>query len=300
MADEGFGAHVADSGPGTFYRSGDLGFVFGDQLFVTGRVKELIIIRGRNIYPQDIETTVESELSGTRSGAVAAFAVEADDGERLVVMMETEAAGNRSATADLAAAVRRAVAQHHQVQAHAVVLVPPGSIPRSPSGKPKRSTCRETFTTGAFDPVYVHVGATPPSPAGSELSGTPHTQIETALARIWAESLAIERVAVTDNIFDMGGDSMTMMEITARAARDGLLFDPADLVAHPTIAELAPRVRTESPPPLETHQPDEGKAPSTSGAGYTSSDFPSAGLSQEEFDRLMVQIARDGQPNDVG
>src|SRR6185369_13917361 len=78
-----FGAHLAN-GEGPFLRTGDLGFFHDGQLFVTGRLKDLIVIRGRNLYPQDIELTVEQSHADLRSGAGAAFSVEAGDEERLV------------------------------------------------------------------------------------------------------------------------------------------------------------------------------------------------------------------------
>ena len=138
-----FGAHTLD-GDGPFLRTGDLGFLDGGELFVTGRLKDLIIIRGRNHYPQDLEHTAETSHPSLRPGcgvAVADTTVdagEAGDGEeRLVIVHEIHrhAKDDPEAIAD---AIRRAVAEGHQVQVHDVVLIRQGTLPKTSSGKLQR------------------------------------------------------------------------------------------------------------------------------------------------------------------
>src|SRR4029079_5823951 len=113
---ETFGAHldVAGVGEGPYLRTGDLGFLAGGELFLTGRSKDLIVLRGRNHYPQDLELTVERSHPDLRPGAGAAFAVEEGGGERLVVVQEV-ARHPRSGSEEIAHAVRRAVAEEHGV-----------------------------------------------------------------------------------------------------------------------------------------------------------------------------------------
>ncbi|HEX2642459.1 MAG TPA: fatty acyl-AMP ligase, partial [Thermoanaerobaculia bacterium] len=125
---ETFGARPAGATPdeAPYLRTGDLGFLSGGELFVTGRRKELIVLRGRNHYPQDIERTAERAHPALRPGCGAAFAIEPEAGsggtERLVVVYEAERA--RNVDLDAAAdAVRRAVAEEHEVEVHEVVLV---------------------------------------------------------------------------------------------------------------------------------------------------------------------------------
>jgi amino acid adenylation domain-containing protein len=142
---ETFGARVAGSGAGPYLRTGDLGFMQDGEVFVTGRLKDLIIIRGRNHYPQDIEGTVEKSHPAFRSGCGAAFSIERNGEEQLVVVQEMERRERSSDIEELAGVVRRAVSEHHDLQVHAVVLVRAGSIPKTTSGKIQRRACKAAF-----------------------------------------------------------------------------------------------------------------------------------------------------------
>lgn len=161
-----FGARVADSGEGPFLRTGDLGFLGGGDLFVAGRIKDLIIIRGRKHYPQDIELTVERSHPAIRPGCSAAFAVPAAGGERAAVAAEVDprqlARGRRAGGAEesgdrrselraLVGAIRQAVAEEHEIQVYAVSLLAPGSLPRTSSGKLRRHECRAAFLAGTLE-----------------------------------------------------------------------------------------------------------------------------------------------------
>jgi len=142
-----FRARLAGTGEGPFLRTGDLGFLRGGELYVTGRLKDLIILRGRNHYPQDIELTAERSHPDLRPGGGAAFSVEAGGEERLVVVQEVER-GRRESFEELAEAIRRAVAEEHEVQVHEVTLVRVGSVPKTSSGKVQRLLCRERWLAG--------------------------------------------------------------------------------------------------------------------------------------------------------
>lgn len=139
-----FGAHLAD-GNGPFLRTGDLGFIDDSQLFITGRLKDLIIIRGRNYYPQDIELTVERSHPALRLGSCAAFSIEVAGEERLVVVQEPERQSRHASIEEIAAAIRRRVAEEHELHVYAVVLIKPGSLPKTSSGKVQRRHCRTLF-----------------------------------------------------------------------------------------------------------------------------------------------------------
>ena len=144
---ETFGAYLSDSGQGPFLRTGDLGFVDAQgELFVTGRLKDVIVIRGRNHYPQDIEATVERAHPSVRPHCSAAFAVEIEGQERLVVVAEVERLSRRCLdVAQVAGDVRQAISAQHGLQAQAVVFVKTGNIPKTSSGKIQRSNCRAKF-----------------------------------------------------------------------------------------------------------------------------------------------------------
>jgi amino acid adenylation domain-containing protein/thioester reductase-like protein len=143
-----FHAYLADTGEGPFLRTGDLGFMQGGELFITGRLKDLIIIRGRNYYPQDIEKTVESCHQALQSIAGASFSVDSDGGERLVVVHELAREHRNANPEEVIAAVRRAIAESHELQVYAVALLNPHSIPMTSSGKVKRHACKSDFLAG--------------------------------------------------------------------------------------------------------------------------------------------------------
>jgi amino acid adenylation domain-containing protein/non-ribosomal peptide synthase protein (TIGR01720 family) len=147
---------------GPFLRTGDLGFLLDGQLFVTGRLKDLIIIRGRNHYPQDIELTAESSHPGLRAGGGVAFTLEGDaeSGERLVVVQEL-ARGRRPEVGVAAEAIRRAIVEEHEVQVHEVVLVRDATVPRTSSGKVQRSACRALYLEGGLDVLGASVTERP-------------------------------------------------------------------------------------------------------------------------------------------
>ncbi|HKB38615.1 MAG TPA: AMP-binding protein, partial [Gemmataceae bacterium] len=145
-----FGARLADTGEGQFLRTGDLGFLNDGELFITGRLKDLIILRGRNLYPQDLEWTAERSHPDLQPGCGAAFSVEAGGQERLVIVYELVPRRQPDVFA-AASAVRRGVADEHEADLHAFVLLKPGGVPRTSSGKIRRNDCRSAFLAGTLD-----------------------------------------------------------------------------------------------------------------------------------------------------
>jgi acyl-CoA synthetase (AMP-forming)/AMP-acid ligase II len=149
-----FQAYLADTGEGLFLRTGDLGFLKDGELFITGRLKDVIIIRGRNHYPQDIELTVEQSHPALRSGCGAAFAVEVKEQEALVVVQEVERSYLRQLDVnEVIGDICQAVTHHHGLQVYTVLLLKTGSIPKTSSGKIRRSACRAGFLTGSLNVV---------------------------------------------------------------------------------------------------------------------------------------------------
>lgn len=149
-----FHAYVADTGEGPFLRTGDLGFLQDGELYVTGRLKDVIIIRGQNHYPQDIELTVEESHPALRSGCGAAFAIDFKNSEQLVVVQEVERSYLRKLNVqEVVGNIRQALTGQHGLQVFSVVLVKTASIAKTSSGKIRRRACREAFLSGNLDVV---------------------------------------------------------------------------------------------------------------------------------------------------
>jgi acyl-CoA synthetase (AMP-forming)/AMP-acid ligase II len=141
-----FGASLGALSSLKFLRTGDLGFIHQQRLFVTGRLKDLIIIRGRNLYPQDIERTVSDVHKSLIPGRCAAFSVEEDGEERLVAVQEVKIKPSTlSVLSEISNDIQSAVAEQHDVVLSTVCLVKPGGVPFTSSGKVRRAHCRQLF-----------------------------------------------------------------------------------------------------------------------------------------------------------
>lgn len=163
-----FAGHLSDGSKdvagdiaGPFVRTGDLGFVRDGEVFVTGRLKELVIIRGVNHMPHEVERTAEEAHPAVQPQGVVAFSIDGPDGERLALAVELQRARRNTNPEELVAAVRSAVAEVHGLEAHHVVLLRPGGLPRTPSGKVQRSACRDGLADGSLELVHASVLASP-------------------------------------------------------------------------------------------------------------------------------------------
>ena len=141
-----FQAYLKDTGERPFLRTGDLGFIRDGELFVTGRIKDLIVIRGSNYYPQDIELTVEKSHPALRMGCGAAFSVEVDNQEQLVIAQEVERTHLRRLNAnEVTEAIRRSISQEYGLSVYEVILIKTATIPKTSSGKIQRQACRNQY-----------------------------------------------------------------------------------------------------------------------------------------------------------
>lgn len=149
-----FDAYRADNGDGPFLRTGDLGFKWRGELFVTGRLKDLIIIAGRNHYPHDIEMTVEQSHASIRPGCCVAFSIAVDGEERLIVAAELHRKPpDETERREITRTILRDVSEVHGLQVHSVALLKSGRIPKTSSGKTQRLECRRAFTRGELTMV---------------------------------------------------------------------------------------------------------------------------------------------------
>jgi acyl-CoA synthetase (AMP-forming)/AMP-acid ligase II/alkylation response protein AidB-like acyl-CoA dehydrogenase/acyl carrier protein len=163
-SEQAFRARLAgadDDAP--YLRTGDLGFLRDGELFISGRLKDLIIVRGDNHYPQDIEWTVEQCHEAFRPGCGAAFSIDAEDGEQLVVVFELEREFLRTVKGEeLERLARRAVAEQHDLHLHTLVLLRTGTVPRTSSGKIQRRQCRADFLSGGLAVIWRSAAPAPP------------------------------------------------------------------------------------------------------------------------------------------
>ncbi len=239
-----FGARLS-TGEGPFLRTGDLGFLADGELYVTGRLKDLIIIRGRNYYPQDIELTVQRSHPLLRPGGGAAFGVDGEGEERLVVVQEVERAG--SGTEELRSAIeaiRRATAESHEVAVDDVILVRRGTVPKTSSGKTRRSTCRAAYLAGALHALARSPAgdAEAPEPFGSDVDEAPLALLCEEVARL--VSISPERLDPGLPLIGLGIDSLGAVELKGRLeARLGARVSLARLLGGATLAELAEELR---------------------------------------------------------
>jgi len=240
-----FAAAIADTGEGPFLRTGDLGVIWRDELFVVGRLKDLIIIRGRNHYPHDIEATVQESHPSLRPGCGAVFSVPVDDEERLVVVQEVSG-GSSIDLESIAARISRAVTEHHEVQVHALLLIKPGTLPKTSSGKVQRHLCRTKFLDRELEAVHTasHDGQ---AERGSDLTGDVDDELLAGVAAILAQALDRSHMEPYANFFELGGDSLRGVQALAKLQeRYGVELPLESLFDAPTAAGLAAQIPSRS------------------------------------------------------
>lgn len=245
---ETFGQYLED-GAGPYLRTGDLCFFHQGELVVCGRLSELIIIRGRNLLPQDIEATVQGADPVLGGKAAAAFSVEGDDTDHLVIVV----AADPDATTDpdhIAEKVRRAVTAAHEVEAHAVLLVPSEEIPQTGTGKVQRAACRLAYQNNSLTPFgAARARSAEPVTQDAALSGLiaalpahlRQTVAEAELRR-WIGALAglpVDTVATDCPLIELGLDSLKMMKLRGMLDTGACLDKRLTDLASSTVAELA-------------------------------------------------------------
>jgi amino acid adenylation domain-containing protein len=255
-----FGARTLDD-EGPFMRTGDLGGCLGEELYITGRLKDLIVLRGRNLYPQDLELAAQQSCPETRGGGAAAFSLEPEQSgtdERIVIVQEL--AGRRSEQGEMVAlAIREAIAQQFGVSLHAVVLIAGGTLPRTTSGKVQRSTTRARWLEGTL-----HVRWNDLDAASHNGGGAPQTELERTLAAIWEDVLSRPRGTLERRreFVRLGGDSLQATQIAARV-NDALALsmNGVQLFESSTIEALAQWIETRGTCDASTSEPEDGAPP---------------------------------------
>jgi amino acid adenylation domain-containing protein len=203
-----FGQRLAGDDVARWLRSGDLGFVHDGELFVTGRLKDLLIVHGRNVYPQDVERAVQRACAGLRIGHGAAFAIDTPNGEQVVVVQEVERGVADERLSAMAADIRRALALELELPVHRIVLVRQGSVARTSSGKVQRNRCRDDHLQQRLpvlldDRATPAAGSTPDAPARTDAPHGVLASLLQAAARIVGregEALHADRSAIENGL----------------------------------------------------------------------------------------------------
>ncbi|OHW38173.1 non-ribosomal peptide synthetase [Pseudomonas sp. 06C 126] len=223
----------------TWLRTGDLGFMRNGEVFITGRLKDLLIVRGHNLYPQDIEQTVEREVEVVRKGRVAAFAVNDQGLEGIGIAAEISRSVQKILPPEaLIKAIRQAVAEAYQEAPCVVVLLNPGALPKTSSGKVQRSACRTRLADGSLD-SYAQF----PDQAVQAGEGALASALQQQIAAIWCEQLQVPQVAADDHFFLLGGNSISATQVVARLRESlGLELNLRLLFEAPVLADFAASV----------------------------------------------------------
>lgn len=251
-----FSARLAGTDEGPFLRTGDLGFIRDEQLFITSRLTDLIIVRGSNHAPQDIERTAEGSHPALRPGSGIAFSIEDGGDARLVVVNEVRLDRLGVDCEEVATAVRQAVMEEHELDVYAVVLLKPGALPKTSSGKPQRRSCRDQFLAGELQ----HIGQSIRQPAMADGPADEAAAYGILPALVAAErpervpmlvdylrrqiaasvEIAADQVDAAQPFTALGLDSLKMLQLKDRAESELAATIPMEwFLDYPTPAELA-------------------------------------------------------------
>lgn len=242
-----------------FLRTGDLGFIRDSELFITGRLKDLIIIRGCNYYPQDIESTVEQCHPVLRPGYSTAFSINVDGEERLVVVQEIQRNRNDCDLESVIQIIRQKVVEHHELQVYDVVLVKAGSIPRTSSGKVQRHTCRYKYLESELE-IITHsvLEMSDPSEVNTQAMSFVHKSLQIisgdkerkTFIELYLQDRAVQILRVSTDAVDInrslvaaGFDSLTATELEHSVEADfEIELAAVELLQNSTISQLSERI----------------------------------------------------------
>ncbi|HEU4768750.1 MAG TPA: condensation domain-containing protein, partial [Pyrinomonadaceae bacterium] len=230
---------------GRFLRTGDLGFVRDGELFITGRLKDLIIIRGRNHYPQDIERAVQQCHAALKPDGGAAFSIELEGEERLVVVQEIETRRKNEAQT-IIETIREAIAEEFEIQPAAVVLIRSGTLAKTSSGKVRRNACRESFLKNRLNVIAEWRAS------GDRTNSVPAAPAELNAKTVerWLRLLLTARLNADGPLIDAeqpiaryGIDSLLALELTHTVETSlGVKLPSTSFLRNPTIAELTSQI----------------------------------------------------------
>lgn len=293
-----FGASIQGEGTGAYLRTGDLGFLDDGQLFVTGRLKDLIILSGRNYYPQDIELAAERSHANLRPGYAAAFATPGDSRERLTVVLEVTRHHKEHDHEAVFGAVRRALADREGILPDMIVLVAQNGIPRTSSGKVQRLATRAKLLDGSLEVVARSDQVISDVPSESPPAGDSTPRIEAWLRRWVADELQIKVDAVdaAAPVREYGLDSVAAVRLVTELEQVlGRRVDVSLLWREPSIRSLARALDAGEPAhsmPASAGDGASDRHERRSVSPLPASEFPEYRLLQarlEEMERLGLE-----------
>ena len=299
-------------GEGPYLRTGDLGFLDGEQLFITGRLKDMIIVRGRNHYPQDIEWAVSQSHAALQPNAGAAFSVSTDSGEAVVVVHEINRNHRNDDMNAVVRAIRHVLVDEQEIDPLAICLLRPGGLPLTTSGKVQRSLCRQRYQEGQLKVLHEWTNPAHKSPDGEGKASAKTDKKKTSKLihsfgnvdrlteriEIWLLDWLVDRAGVPqeeirrDRPFaEYGLDSLTAVELSHDLEEWlGLELTPVLAWNYPTAARLsrylAQQVAGEVT--IETESP-------TAGGLHTVSEFERLltqieGMSEQQIEQALAQV----------
>lgn len=234
-----FDATLIETQESGFLRTGDYGFVRDNQIFITGRLKDLIIVRGRNYHPEDIETTVMNAHANFAQGACAAFSVNNEQGEHLVVVQEL-IEHNLDFSAEYIREMFQkasiAVTETHGIQLSELVLIPRRTIHKTGSGKISRSNTQKAWEDKTLDILHTN------KVSEFILKDLPKTATEKQLAKIWEELLKVDSIERSSDFMDHGGDSMAVVELSSAIKEEFDFLVTPDVIYRNSILSAMARV----------------------------------------------------------
>lgn len=233
-------------------RTGDLGFMYEGRLYIAGRIKDLIILRGQNIYPQDIERAIEAEVEAVRKGRVAAFAVPlASGGEGVGVAVEVPRGLQKLIPLEvLVEALSQSVSLICREPLSVALLLNPSALPKTSSGKLQRGACRRAWERGELDAYAIYeqgrfVLGTTARTTASLAEPRPFDELETAVAALWQRVLNGDTPPQPEtHFFAAGGNSLAAVQLAARIAEHWAMDFPVRFVfEQPRFDALVQEVR---------------------------------------------------------
>jgi 8-amino-7-oxononanoate synthase len=287
-----FAATLAAESAQRFMRTGDLGFMSDGQLYVTGRLKDLVILNGRNYYPQDLELAAERSHPNLRPGHSAAFALNGDGGERLALALEVTRHHRENDHEPVFSAVRSALADRQGVLPDLIVLVRQNGIPRTSSGKVQRRATRSMLLESTLEVLARSDSDAAAAAASGAIDASP--SVEGWLRRWVADELQIDVTTVDPaaSVRDYGLDSVAAVRLVTELEQVlGRRVDVSLLWREPTIASLARALEAEG----GVLAPKAGERPKQKRAvtPLPAAEFPEYRLLQSRFEELK----RHGLPN---